>query len=269
MFPKWQLNSDDAWAKVCGSNLKNSKLPDISTSSCASSSAASNKQRGDAGLSQHDTTSAHSSSSVPLLLSCEVNKLARQIVLACYWLSWMNSCHWGGWGRARGWGSGGASEWVWHHAELQFSWRLRSRSRVKSKQSGRSRFWHNSQSASTWYTLGHLSRLSDSDNRQQSEPSEPPLQELDEQIISVKGFKIFPVDKLTSLCPFLLRWTRRAWSSQTGRCRPGWGPAWCIWPPTSRSTSGSVATTQNAPRYQKENVFTVVLLGVEGHWEWN
>lgn len=59
------------------------------------------------------------------------------------------------------------------------------------------------------------------------------------------------VTRLTSLCPCLWCWTRRAWSSQTGRCRPAWGRTWCISPPTSRSTWGAFATTQSAPRHHK------------------
>lgn len=34
---------------------------------------------------------------------------------------------------------------------------------------------------------------------------------------------------------------------QTGRCRRWWGPAWCTWRQSSRSTSGSFSTTHSEP----------------------
>ena len=53
----------------------------------------------------------------------------------------------------------------------------------------------------------------------------------------------------TCLCSCQSGGPRPAGGKGTGRCTPGWAPAWCTLLPTSRSTSAHAATIHSAPEH--------------------
>lgn len=104
---------------------------------------------------------------MPLFLSCEVNTLG-ETNCACVQLIVLNEFMPL---RRVGKGVGGGSSGIMLNYSLVEDLEVGPESKVN--RAGEA----DSQSASTRFTLGHLSCLSDSDNKQRPEPSEPPLQE--------------------------------------------------------------------------------------------